>query len=48
MKFIVREKILSISDKFTIRNELGRDCYFVWGKIFSLGNKLHFEDEFGK
>ena len=48
MKYIIREKILSISDKFTIKNELGKACYFVWGKIFSLGNKLHFENESGK
>ncbi|MDK2951781.1 MAG: hypothetical protein PWQ77_1446 [Kosmotogales bacterium] len=48
IKFIIREKMFTFSDKFTIKNETGEDCYFVWGEILCIGNKLHFEDKNGK
>lgn len=44
MKYVVRQKVFSLGDKFTIRDEFGNDCFRVYGKIFSLGNKLTLTD----
>ncbi|OAA31514.1 hypothetical protein AT15_05425 [Kosmotoga arenicorallina S304] len=44
MRFQIREKVFSIGDKFTIKDQFGEDRYFVRGKVFSLGNKLYLED----
>lgn len=44
MKYLVRQKVFSLGDNFTIKNEYGEDCFRVYGKIFSLGNKLHLTD----
>ena len=47
MRYIMREKILSWGDDFTIRDADGRDAYIVDGKVFSFGNKLTFKDPQG-
>lgn len=44
MKYQVKQKIFSIGDKFTIKNENDENVYEVFGKIFSLGHKLTIED----
>ena len=44
MRYIMRERILSWGDDFTIRNAAGVDAYYVDGKVFSFGNKLSFRD----
>jgi uncharacterized protein YxjI len=44
MRYLMRQRILSWGDDFTIRNEAGADVYFVDGKVFSFGNKLSFQD----
>ena len=44
MRYIMRERILSWGDDFTIKDADGRDAYFVDGKVFSFGNKLSFND----
>jgi uncharacterized protein YxjI len=45
---MLRQKMFSIGDKFTIKNEAGEDVFFVNGKIFSLGHKLSFQDAQGQ
>jgi uncharacterized protein YxjI len=40
----MRQKLLSWGDDFVIRDENGRDVFFVDGKAFSLGNQLSFQD----
>lgn len=40
MRFIVREKVFSFGDNFTIKTFEGYDAFKVIGKVFSLGNKL--------
>jgi len=47
MRYLVRQKIFSLRDRFTIKNEYGEDCFMVYGKILSLGNKLHLTDMHG-
>ncbi|HEY8420355.1 MAG TPA: LURP-one-related family protein [Thermoclostridium sp.] len=48
MKYLIRQRVFSLRDSFTIKNEYGEDCFMVYGKIFSLGNKLHLTDLQGR
>jgi len=47
MRYVMRERILSWGDDFTIKDAAGTDAYFVDGKVFSFGNKLSFQDMHG-
>ncbi len=47
MRYVMRERLLSFGDDFQIRDEEGRDLYFVDGKAFSIGDKLSFRDMSG-
>lgn len=47
MRYIMRERILSWGDDFTIRNDNGEDAYYVDGKVLSFGDKLSFKDAQG-
>ncbi len=40
MRFLVRQKIFSFGDNFTIKDEYGNDHFMVRGKVFALGDKL--------
>ena len=40
MKLYIKQKVFSIKDKFTIKDEEGNDKYFVEGKILSLGKNI--------
>ena len=44
MRYVMREKILSWGDDFTIKDADGRNAYHVDGKVFSFGDKLSFTD----
>jgi uncharacterized protein YxjI len=44
----MRQKVLSLADRFAIRNESGEEVYYVNGEVFSLGHKLSFEDAQGR
>ena len=44
----MRERILSWGDDFTIKDEAGREAFYVDGKVFSFGDKLSFKDKDGK
>jgi len=48
MRYQMRERVFSIADQFTIKNDLGEDVGFVDGKTFSLGDKLSFLDVLGR
>ena len=47
MRYMMRERILSWGDDFTIKDADGRDTYYVDGKVFSFGDKLSFKDGSG-
>ena len=47
MRYLMREKILSWGDDFTIRDEAGNDVFLVDGKAFSIGKQLSFRDMAG-
>ncbi len=44
MKLYIKEKVFSWGDKFTVKDEAGRDKYVVEGEVFSWGKKLHVYD----
>ena len=44
MKFMVKQKILSLSDSFVIHDEDNRPVYRVAGKLFSFGDQLTIYD----
>jgi len=44
MRYVMKEKLFSWGDDFTIRDADGRDAFFVDGKAFSLGDQLSFQD----
>src|SRR5262245_37708217 len=44
MRYLMKQKLFSLGDDFRIRDESGRDIYFVDGKVLTIGNKLSFKD----
>jgi len=44
MRYVMKQKLFSWGDDFTIRNAAGEDVFFVDGKAFTFGNKLSFQD----
>ena len=44
MRYLMRERILSLGDDFTIKTADGDDAFFVDGKAFSFGDKLSFKN----
>ena len=48
MKLYIKQKVFSWGDKFTVKDESGRDKYTVQGEIFSWGKKLHVYDLTGR
>lgn len=47
MRYVMRQKLISLGDDFTIKDEAGRDVYFVDGKAFSIREKLVMKDMAG-
>jgi uncharacterized protein YxjI len=48
VRYMMRERILSWGDDFTIRNADGEDVFYVDGKVFSFGDKLIFKGPGGQ
>ena len=48
MRYLMRERILSWGDDFTIKDDAEREAFYVDGKVFSFGDKLSFKDTDGK
>ncbi len=44
MKYLIRQKVFSFRDSFTIKNEFNEDCFKVYSKILTIGNKLFLTD----
>ena len=44
MRYVMKQKLFSFGDDFTIRDETGQDRYWVDGKTFSVGEKASFRD----
>ncbi|MDN6625880.1 MAG: LURP-one-related family protein [Pisciglobus halotolerans] len=44
MELVIKQRLFSWKDRFTVKNREGEDCYFVEGEFFSWGKKLHIYD----
>jgi uncharacterized protein YxjI len=44
MRYVMKQKLFAWGDDFTIKDESGSDRFFVDGKVFTLRNKLSFQD----
>jgi len=44
MRYLMKQKMFCFGDDFVIKNEAGEDAFFVDGKVFTLGQKLSFQD----
>src|SRR5947209_13270783 len=44
MRYMMKQKLFSWGDDFTIKNDAGQDVYFVDGRALSIGDKLSFQD----
>jgi uncharacterized protein YxjI len=47
MRYIMKQQLFTLGDRFAVCDETGREVYFVEGEVFSLGNKLSFQDTRG-
>jgi uncharacterized protein YxjI len=47
MLYMMKQKMWSFGDDFTIQDGQGNDAFFVDGKAFSMGDKLSFQDMAG-
>jgi uncharacterized protein YxjI len=47
MRYVLRQKLLSWGEDFTIQDDAGNDLYYVDGKVFTIGHKLSFQDMAG-
>ena len=48
MRYLMKQKLFSWGDDFTIKTSEGADAFLVDGKAFSFGDKLSFQDMQGK
>ncbi|HEY7115383.1 MAG TPA: LURP-one-related family protein [Tepidisphaeraceae bacterium] len=47
MRYVMKQKLWSWGADFTIKDDAGRDHFFVDGKALSIGDKLSFQDMAG-
>ena len=47
MKLYIKQKVFSLTSKFTVKDESENDRYFVEGEFFSLRGRLHIMDAQG-
>ena len=47
MRYMMRQRILSWGDDFSIKDADGQEMYYIDGKVFSFGNKLSIKDRSG-
>lgn len=48
MRYVMKQKLWSLGNDFTIKDAAGNDHFFVDGKALSLGDKLSFQDMSGR
>lgn len=44
MRYLMKQKLFCFGDDFVIKTEAGNAAFFVDGKVFTLGQKLSFQD----
>ena len=48
MRYLMKQKLFCFGDDFRIKNDANNDVFFVDGKVFTIGQKLSFQDMHGK
>lgn len=48
MRYVMRQKLFTLTDDYSVMNDAEREIYFVKGKFFSFGKNLSFQDMEGK
>ncbi|MDT8719303.1 LURP-one-related family protein [Clostridium sp. 19966] len=48
MRYIMKQRMFSFGDSFTIKDEFENDIFYVRGQVFSIGKKLSFESMDGE
>ena len=48
MKFYIKQKVFSWTDRFMVADEYGNHIYYVEGELFSWGKKLHIYNNAGQ
>lgn len=48
MRYVMKQKFLSFGDDYTVKDERGRDRFFVDGRAIGLGDRLSFQDMQGR
>lgn len=48
VKLYIKQKVFSWVDRFTVKDEVGQDRYYVEGEFLSWGKKLHVYDMSGR
>ena len=43
MRYVLKQKVLTLTDSFTIKNDQGQGVYKVKGKLISVGDRLSFQ-----
>jgi uncharacterized protein YxjI len=44
MRYLMKQKIWALGDDFTVKDQAGKEQFFIDGKAISLGDKLSFQD----
>ena len=44
MRYVMRQRLLTLTDDYDITDQDGKAVYYVDGKLLSIGNKLAFQD----
>ena len=44
MRYLMKQKFFAFGEDFIIQDDGGRDVFFVDGKVWSIGDKLSFQD----
>lgn len=47
MRYLMKKKLLAMGDDFTIKDANGNDAFYVDGKVFTLRDRLIFQDMSG-
>lgn len=48
MRYMMKQRLFSWADDFYVKDESGQDCFYVDGKVFSLGHQFSFQDLAGQ
>ena len=44
MRYVMKQKVFCWGDDFIVKDETGKEVFFIDGKVFSIGDQLSFQD----